>query len=145
MEEKLQYFTDICNLADYRLMKTLVDDTKDDPKPVVKKEKKDSRDKKRPKAVEKEDEIDPEAGPSAPKQKGKVEIAKENYNKLRKEVNHRNKAENRESAPRRKEKGGSENRKNQKFDKPYNKNFEKPSNKKFNRMKKGEMKKSRKQ
>ncbi|KAH0794913.1 hypothetical protein GPJ56_001190 [Histomonas meleagridis] len=135
MEEKLQYFTDICNLADYKLMKTLIDDTKDDPKPVVKKEKKNS-DKKQPKAVNKQEEIDPEAGPSAPKEKGKIEVAKENYKKLRKEATQRSKAENKNAETKRNEKGGNENKKSQKLDKPFNKKFEKP-NKKFNKPNKG--------
>ena len=70
MSEKLQYYTDICSLIDYRLMKTLNDDTKDDPRVVGNAGKKDFENKRKPKVVnprkQNDDDIDHEAGPTAP-------------------------------------------------------------------------------
>ena len=41
MVENYEYFREMCNLADYNMMKHLVDDTKDDPK-IGKRKKKEN-------------------------------------------------------------------------------------------------------
>lgn len=70
MDEKLAYYTDICGLVNLKLMKTVNDDTVDDPKPKRIKESKDLRpNTKRKIQNPPKDDIDEDAGPTTPKQK----------------------------------------------------------------------------
>ena len=70
MEEKLQYYTDICGLVNYKLMKSVDDGTRDDPKPKNRKEPKDLKSATKQKIKKADnDDIDEDAGPRAPKSK----------------------------------------------------------------------------
>lgn len=105
LDQDFEYFTDFCSLVDYKLMKTVNDDTISDPKPRMKKKARDIR---------KREDLDEEAGPSAPKPKKEYKIEKV---KKRKENSDRNPAE--EERP-------AEEPKNLKFNRKTGKFQEKP-------------------
>ena len=67
MDQDFEYFQTFCSLIDYRLMKTVNDDTVSDPKPRLKKKAKDIR---------KREELDEEAGPTAPQPKKEYKLEK---------------------------------------------------------------------
>lgn len=68
LDQEYEYFAEVCSLVDYKGMKTVKDDTVSDPKPNPKKKK--ARD------IRKREELDEEAGPSAPKPKKEYKLEK---------------------------------------------------------------------
>ena len=67
MEQDQEFYEDFCALIDYKLMKTVNDNTVSDPKPRM---------KKKAKTIRPKEELDEEAGPSAPKPKKEYRLEK---------------------------------------------------------------------
>ena len=129
MEEELNYFTELCQLVDLKLMKTIEDDTHDDPKPKVKRTQNKKPNLKK-QGAKNDSDVDEEAGPTTPKMKPN----KETYNKMRElmKETEKGKDENINKNKNNNQKKNFSNEKAKKFDKGK-KEFNKKGKQRFNK------------